>query len=496
MGEKLTLTVFLLKSRMSTPLLLIYSIFSVLSVVEFALSFRFMNIFRDDFLSFLVVLIVLLVYVPIVLRPNKSDVFNVISLPLHPKMIYDSWFYFQSIYKFLFVGFISSIGFFPVMSPFNFPFLIENSLTCGFLASAAMADRTMVRASYGLQTGEILTLLSSFEGWLTIYQAFLLLTASTLVSLGVFLRYRSRNYLLELMYSTFEGGEGRKLRTLSDEVSIESKGEKQLMSRFLRSPPMAIASLSSGQSYRVSPRIKPRSFMILISVLAGSLVIVTSVVLKGSPFAYFMFFSISMIYFFVFMLQTQSLVIGTLTFERPWIGAQIFGVYTYLRTIQKGNLLNLTFSWIIFASFVITDSVLIGTFSASVVLSSHSVLRYEISWGEILMFLLPTLPITSFAYMISFLMTVSTSPNLQLIMEGLQPGFTTVKNRFVVPLLQFIPYIVTTDISVLVPFLSTAAFAEVMLSEFAVFFSLTLWLTKWKGYYERITENLALKGYT
>lgn len=113
----------------------------------------------------------------------------------------------------------------------------------------------------------------------------------------------------------------------------------------------------------IKPKINAKYVLFIISGALGVVELVLSVLTRPTSLGFGLYYFIGLLFYIAIIFQTQWLVMGTLAFERPWIGAQALGVNRYFREVHLSNLLVLTMSW-----------GLLGAFSA--VAPYSAVLRY------------------------------------------------------------------------------------------------------------------------
>ncbi|WP_054839184.1 hypothetical protein [Sulfuracidifex metallicus] len=173
--------------------------------------------------------------------------------------------------------------------------------------------------------------------------------------------------------------------------------------------------------------------------------------------------------------MVQWLVVGTLAFERPWLGVQIFGARRYFRDVHISNLTNLTLAWVVIFAFSIISSLFVSL--------------------KILFLAILVLPSSWLLYLISFVASASSLPNVQTIVDESQPYVSTVRNVVGISFLNFVPFFVLLVTSEIAGFVSTFTFMEISLAETLAIFALVWGIIATGIYYNSLLRVMALKGY-
>ncbi len=468
MDRKLfTVIAFLLKSRLSVPLLVMYSLFTVLAVGEFVLSFHSedLNATLPTGISiyFLIFAVPIIFLTPL---PNKADAFNVFTLPIQLEKVYDYWFVFQFFYRILFLGFGSSVLGIDVVSPFYFPFIVEYALTGAILSSVTTLGRKMKGVSYSVQLVEV----ASFF-LLPSYLTFLVTSLITLGSFGLYLTYRSRYDPLDFLSSIFQQ---RKMDIAQDKLSLSGlKGERVILVNRIKNPQLILTFNVSGQLRVIRPRLNGLYILMLVSGVFGAVLLSLSVFLKPSAI-FLQDYFLGLVFYLNVIFQTQWIVMGTLAFERPWIGVQTLGVRSYFRQIHLSNMSVLTISWVVTFAFSAVASLFAGP--------------------KILMIALLSLPSTWLLYMILFVTQSSAMPNVQYLADDSQPYFANVRNVVGISILNVIPFMIILLTSVF-SFLPLVTFLKLVSVEMIAITLVVALLLNLSPYYNYSTKVMSLKGY-
>ncbi|BBG25788.1 hypothetical protein [Sulfuracidifex tepidarius] len=428
-----TLIKFLLKSRLSTPLLVIYLITTFLAVAEFVYSFNApLSIYKGDKFLLYYLLVAMIPMAFLTPTPNKADAFNVFSLPISTEKIYDYWFLFQFVYRLLFLGFISSVTTIDLSSPFYFPFMVEYSLTGATLSSVNMLGRKMRWVFYVFQLAEVLTL-----PFLSPAMLFAVSGGITLASAGIYMEYRSSYDPIEFLSSLFQE---KKSDVAQDKIVTGEKGERALLINRIKNPQIVLTFNVSGQLKVIKPKINAKYVLFIVSGALGVVELVLSVLTRPTSLGFGLYYFIGLLFYIAIIFQTQWLVMGTLAFERPWIGAQALGVNRYFREVHLSNLLVLTMSWGLLGAFSAVASIFGGP--------------------KVFMIAVLSLPSSWLLYVILFLSVSSSMPNVQLIADENQPYMGNVRNVVGISFLSVIPFFVLLITSSLASVIPTITFIE------------------------------------
>ncbi len=462
-----TLIRFLLKSRLSTPLLVIYLIATFFALVEFVFSFRISSLYSADRFLLFYLLVAMVPMAFLTPTPNKADAFNVFSLPLSIEKIYDYWFFFQFTYRLLFLGFISAVTSIDLASPFYFPFMVEYALTGATLSSVNMIGRKMRWMFYIFQLVEALSL-----PFLSPAILFAVSGGITLISAGIYMRYRSAYDPTEFLSSLFQE---KKSDLAQDKLVTGEKGERALLLNRIKNPQIVLTFNVSGQVKVIKPRFNARYLLFLVSGALGIAEIALSILMGSSPQAFGKFYIAGIILYISMIFETQWLVMGTLAFERPWIGAQALGIGKYFREVHLSNLLVLTMSW-----------GLLGALSAIASI-----------FGGIQIFIISvlTLPSSWLLYMILFLSVSSSMPNVQLLADDNQPYVANVRNVVGISFLTVIPFMILMIASVLASIIPEIAFVEIVGIEALALAGITALLLNTGFYNNYSLKIMSIKGY-
>ncbi|MCY0850457.1 hypothetical protein [Sulfuracidifex metallicus] len=472
---KLKLIWFLLRSRFSVPLILIYSLGIIFAVVEFYFSIEayfginnlaevyarnltFMNIY------FLFGTIPLAFLTP---TPTKADAFNVFTLPYPMEEMYNNWFGFQFFYRLLFLGFFSAAFQVDVLSTFGLPFVLEYSLTGAFLSSVNMVNRKMRPLFYGGQLAEALSF-----AFLPTLVSMGISTLITLVSMTTYLLMESRYDPVEFL-STLFSANNREVG--QDRVIVSSSGEKALIINRLKNPLLVLTFNVSGQLKIIKPGINGRVIMFLLSIAGGIFTLMMSTFLRNYLNVLGGYYIVGLAFYLIFIFMVQWLVVGTLAFERPWLGVQIFSARRYFRDVHISNLTNMTLAWVVILAFSMISSLFVSL--------------------KILFLAILILPSSWLLYLISFVASASSLPNVQTMVDESQPYISTVRNVVGISFLNFVPFFVILVTSEIAGFVSTFTFMEISLAETLAIFAIVWGIIATGIYYNSLLRVMALKGY-
>ncbi|MCY0849682.1 hypothetical protein [Sulfuracidifex metallicus] len=335
--------------------------------------------------------------------PTRSDAFIFFTLPMRRKEIRTSWALFQFLSRFGFTSFMEGTILLPMASPIYVVFSLQYSLTGSLLNATFLYGRKEKTLIYLIQLVEVFSLT------LPLFSVFLsgILTA---LSFFIFSRYKEKemdSVFFSLFQDNEEGGKDK----------IFLSGERSVIFTRMLHPLVALTFNASGQIRIIKPRFDGRAILIASSIVTGVAVFIFSHLRAHGPYGKdFIATLIPLTMYFSMLLQGQWLVVGTLAYERPWIGVQTLGE-KYLFHVHIGNIVNLTLSW---ASLFFVVALLSPSYAGL------SVLILPFSW---------------LVYLLLFVATTSSAPNLEAVAEGSQPYQSNVKNLFGLSTLIMVPFI-------------------------------------------------------
>lgn len=114
---------------------------------------------------------------------------------------------------------------------------------------------------------------------------------------------------------------------------------------------------------------------------------------------------------------------------------------------------------------------------------------------KILFLAILVLPSSWLLYLISFVASASSLPNVQTIVDESQPYVSTVRNVVGISFLNFVPFFVLLVTSEIAGFVSTFTFMEISLAETLAIFALVWGIIATGIYYNSLLRVMALKGY-